>query len=384
MRHDTMAAVVMRASGPVVRAVAHLRATRARRVTALLVCGGALIVFVRTYVPNQIYLPFYAYAVFAALFADTWESAIAICASAAIIALSFKDIRSASPRQAPRDIGLEVIFLLSALALVALVTRLRRVSVEAQQARAAVEAALRARDSSLATIAHDLKNPLLSIGLRGQVMRRRLVGEAPIARDEVDAAFAAIDRSVTTMTRLLDDVLALTRLHGGALPLVTRPTDLVALAGDQVRDYQQTTPRHHIRLDAVESTIVGVWDGNGLERVVANLLSNAIKYSPDGGDIVVVVRGDDGRGRATLEVRDTGIGIPVADRAHITERFHRAGDVGTITGVGLGLAGVRQIVEQHGGTLTITGGEPRGTITRIALPLSGPPSPTDVAAPPHP
>jgi len=350
------------------RAYAALRATRPRRLLVLLIGGGALIAFVRAFVPNQVYLPFYAYVVFAALFATAWESVAAIYASAAIIGLSFKDVRTATPIQAQKDIALELIFLLSALVLVALVDRLRRARVEAQAARDAAQAALDARDVFLATVSHDLKNPLLVIGLRSQALARRLAGPTVVDPAQAVTDLAAIDASVKKITRMIDDLIDRARLPDDTPP-IARPTDLVALAGAIVHEYQQSTRRHHIRFDAAAPSLVGCWDDQALDRVVANLLSNAIKYSPTGGDITVRVCRDATRERAVLAVSDHGIGIPTRDLAHISARFHRAGNVGSITGTGLGLAGARAIVAQHGGTLDIASQEGVGTTVTVELPL---------------
>ncbi len=90
-----------------------------------------------------------------------------------------------------------------------------------------------------------------------------------------------------------------------------------------------------------------------LEQVVANLLDNAIKYSPDGGQIDVELREDQG-GSATIAVRDRGLGIPIEDREHIFDRFYQGHDRTSLTGIagmGLGLYISRQIIELHGGTI---------------------------------
>lgn len=105
------------------------------------------------------------------------------------------------------------------------------------------------------------------------------------------------------------------------------------------------------------------------ERVLNNLLSNAVKYSPAGGEIVVRVRTDGDE--AVLEVTDPGIGIPPADLARIFVRFSRGSNViGRISGTGIGLTLVRQIVEQHGGVVAVESQLERGTTFRVRLPLA--------------
>ena len=104
------------------------------------------------------------------------------------------------------------------------------------------------------------------------------------------------------------------------------------------------------------------------------MLSNAIKYSPNGGDVSVRIASDAAPGglETLLTVHDQGIGIPKADLPHIFERFYRARNVTGRPGSGIGLAGVRSIVEQHGGAITVESLEGQGSTFTVRLPLSGP------------
>ena len=115
-------------------------------------------------------------------------------------------------------------------------------------------------------------------------------------------------------------------------------------------------------------SLVGEWDARRLERVFGNLLSNAIKYSPDDTAVTLTIA-PQGTDWARVEVQDDGRGIPARDLPHIFDRFHRASNVGRVRGTGLGLAGARQIVEQHGGSITITSTENVGTRVVVQLPL---------------
>jgi signal transduction histidine kinase len=106
--------------------------------------------------------------------------------------------------------------------------------------------------------------------------------------------------------------------------------------------------------------------------VVSNLLSNAVKYSPSGGEVHVLLRNeqDAGGNWATISVADSGIGIPASDLPHIFERFHRAANTaGRIKGTGLGLTSALRIVEQQGGTITVTSVEGVGSTFVVRLPL---------------
>jgi signal transduction histidine kinase len=146
----------------------------------------------------------------------------------------------------------------------------------------------------------------------------------------------------------------------------------VALAHQVVGEFQPAATRHQLRVEASAPLLVGLWDAARLDRVLANLLSNAIKYSPAGGTIGVrLSRQDDAKGSwALLVVEDHGLGIPAADLPHVFERFHRGANVsGKIRGAGIGLAGVCQIVEQHGGTIVVESQEGHGATFTVRLPL---------------
>ena len=108
-----------------------------------------------------------------------------------------------------------------------------------------------------------------------------------------------------------------------------------------------------------------------LEQVFDNLLANAIKYSPLGGDIHISVYQEtvDRQGWAVVSVRDDGIGIPAGDLPKLFTWFHRAANVGGIPGSGLGLAGARAIVEQHGGAISVASSEGSGSTFTVRLPL---------------
>jgi signal transduction histidine kinase len=136
-------------------------------------------------------------------------------------------------------------------------------------------------------------------------------------------------------------------------------------------EQQRTTGKHQIVVAATQAAVVGLWDQARLARVLVNLLSNAIKYSPAGGEVRVSVgRQEDAAGAwAVLAVQDHGVGIPVSDLSRIFERFQRGGNVAAIGGTGIGLAGARQIVAQHGGSIGVESHEGVGSTFTVRLPL---------------
>ena len=239
------------------------------------------------------------------------------------------------------------------------------------QAHAEAEASLRARDETLATISHDLRTPLTSIRGLAQLLQRRLTRGAVMTTEELTERLGRIEEQTALMARMIDDLLDVARIEAGRpLELRREPCDLVGLVQKSVADVQRTTDDHRLHV-AADGPIVGLVDAARLERVVLNLLTNAVKYSPSGGNIELAVRLDEDPGDwAILEVRDQGIGIPAEDLPRIFERFYRASNVGDqLRGTGLGLAGARQIVEQHGGEIGVASEPGVGTTFTVRLPL---------------
>jgi PAS domain S-box-containing protein len=257
-----------------------------------------------------------------------------------------------------------------------------RIGLAIENARLYREAqqALQARDDFLASIAHDLRNPLATIKGYAQMLQMRISRLDLPDAERMAEMLRRIDATVARMTGLLTELIDLSRLHTGQpLELQREPTDLVALARHLVAEYQQTAPAHRLHLETAVPELIGWWDRPRLERVLSNLLSNAIKYSPDGGEITVTIarRSKDGMEWAVVEVRDRGMGIPAEDLPHIFERFYRGRNVAAkISGTGIGLASARGIVEQHGGTITVQSREGEGSTFTIYLPITSKPAGT--------
>lgn len=236
------------------------------------------------------------------------------------------------------------------------------------------------RDEFLASAAHDLRTPLTAIKGSAQLLRRQLSRRPDELPERLDDGLATIDTTATHMAQMVDSLLDLVRLHfGRALELTRAPADLVALARAVAAEEALTSTRHSIVVDG-DDAVIGEWDVSRVHRVISNLLGNAIKYSPEGGAIRVGVRAAAGSDEcptphALLTVADDGIGIPRADLGRVFERFRRGSNVvGRIAGTGLGLAGARQIVEQHGGTIMIDSDEGSGTRVTVTLPMAAPPT----------
>ncbi len=239
-----------------------------------------------------------------------------------------------------------------------------------QQARAEAERAIAVRDEVLAAVSHDLKAPLTVISGRAQLLARQLKRMNGEQAQQLTGGLREIEASARRMRVWIDELVDVARLQvGQELRLNRAPTDLVALAREAAAEYQETSERHRLRVEAAEPELVGEWDAEHLQRVLANLVSNAIKYSPDGGEVSICVERNGAM--AVVAVRDYGVGIPPADLPHLFEQFHRASNVvGRIAGTGIGLAASRHIVEQHGGTIEVDTREGIGSTFTVRLPLS--------------
>jgi signal transduction histidine kinase len=175
------------------------------------------------------------------------------------------------------------------------------------------------------------------------------------------------------MVRQLDDLLDMAAIRSGQpLELACQLVDLVALVRQVCDEQQQATSLHQIRLETTLLTLIGEYDASRIERALVNLVANAIKYSPAGGHVTVSLEteSDGVSAYALLRVRDQGIGIPAADLPYVFEPFKRAGNVGGVRGTGLGLASVRQIIEQHGGSIDVESVEGHGSTFTLRLPVA--------------
>jgi signal transduction histidine kinase len=244
-------------------------------------------------------------------------------------------------------------------------------------------ASVRTRQETLADsgwraeLVHDLRTPLSVVRLQAQLLRRVANATSGAAANPGELALRVgrIERAVARMAGMLDELQDIAWSDATPPALQRERTDLVGLARRIAQDRAEQAPEHLLSVHAAEAPLYGEWDAGRLERAIANLVDNAVKYSPAGGEVVVETwreRAVDGD-HAAVAVRDRGIGIPDADLPHIFRRFYRAGNVvGRFNGAGLGLAGVRYIVEQHGGTVTVESHDGCGTTVTVRLPLALP------------
>jgi two-component system CheB/CheR fusion protein len=231
--------------------------------------------------------------------------------------------------------------------------------------------ALRARDEFLSIASHELKTPLTGLKLQLQMAKRR--GErdpsAPLSADEATSTFGRALRQAGALEDLVEDLLDVSRIQTGRLPLEPKAVNLGDLVEEVAARFSDQLAQAQSRLELrLQPGIVGNWDGRRVTQVFVNLISNAIKYAPQSPLVISTQSGDDDN--VVIEVADRGPGISPDKQPNIFERFERAGASANVGGLGLGLYIVRRIVEAHQGTVRVQSGLGQGTRFIIDLPLN--------------
>jgi len=223
------------------------------------------------------------------------------------------------------------------------------------------ETVRRIQDEFVSNMTHELKTPLTAIIGYSDWM----LSESDITKSVID--LETIRDSALTMNTLIDDILDFKRIS--AANGVRKPVDLASIVETSVGVVSPAATARSIEISVdVDPCPAVLGDADELQSAVQNLVSNAVKYSHRGGEVRVGLQ-DEGD-QVLLTIEDQGIGIPDADQEHLFERFFRAGNTGDIHGTGLGLALVRQVVERHGGSVTLASAAGEGTRVMVTLPVA--------------
>ncbi|MBA3818041.1 MAG: response regulator [Deltaproteobacteria bacterium] len=229
-----------------------------------------------------------------------------------------------------------------------------------------LRAATRSRDDLLATVSHDLRDPLGAISLATALLRRSAT------TPDLDRAVGSIERATARMEALLRDLLDISSIESGHLSITPEPCAASYLIEEAVALIASRAVAKGLaletRLPAHDATVL--CDKGRILQVFSNLLGNAVKFTPAGGTLSIATVPE--RHCVTFVVGDTGPGIAPTELAHVFERFWKSGDQGT-AGTGLGLAICQGIIEQHGGTIRVDSELGRGTSFSFTIPIASRP-----------
>lgn len=228
---------------------------------------------------------------------------------------------------------------------------------------------IRARDEFLSIASHELKTPLTAAKLQLQIIERSLLKEK-IEPELFKTIIHKADKNIGRLDRLINDMLDVSRIKSGKLSLHKEYTDLTEIVLDVIDRFQpqyQTAGVPSLKFHSSINEATGYFDVLRIEQILSNLLSNALKY---GEKKEVEVKLDKNENTALLRVTDHGMGIPAEVQDKIFHRFERAVNPNEISGLGLGLYIVREIVEAHGGKVEVESTVGQGSVFKVYLPLN--------------
>ena len=216
-----------------------------------------------------------------------------------------------------------------------------------------------AKNDFLASVVHELRQPISAAVAALAVMKVRA------GRSRGEAAREVVERQMQQISRIIDDLLDATRIVRGQVPLRIEPHDLGSIVRRSLETVGAAATARGIRLSSSipGDPVMAPADESRVEQVLVNLLSNAVRYTPDGGEIDMVL--ESSPASAVIRVRDTGEGIPADRLARIFDLFVRGEHS---QGLGIGLAVARALIEAHGGTIAAKSGGP-GTGSEFTIQL---------------
>ncbi len=216
----------------------------------------------------------------------------------------------------------------------------------------------------ISMVSHEFRTPLAIIDGQAQRLLRRF---EQLDRDAIKERTNSIRQSVRRLTDLIESLLGNATLDSGTIRISPECCDLKERIQSICRDHAELSPRRSFRIeiDALPQSVLV--DVGCIQHILNNLISNAAKYSPDHSPIVVKGWREDGM--AVVSVSDQGIGIPRNELSRIFTRFYRASTASAIAGTGIGLSLVKQLIELHGGTISVESQENSGSTFTFRLPL---------------
>ncbi|MDP9900330.1 sensor histidine kinase [Variovorax ginsengisoli] len=269
----------------------------------------------------------------------------------------------------PQNVSRTVLFLLIGLSIAVIGGRLRTSRHDLAESVRQLRASNRAKDNAMATLGHEIRNPLAALHTAQEVLRR-----APDDPKRVVWANELIGRQVQQMKRMADDLVDLSGVMRGEFQIDQQPVDLRKVLAQSLEQSGPliTKKGHRLHDDVGTAPVTVVGDATRLVQVFANLLNNAAKYTDPGGDVTLALRTNAAR-QVAVSVRDNGIGMQPGAIDELFEPFVQAPGAASNAegGLGLGLAIVKKIVERHGGSVSaMSTGLGQGSTVTVLLPLA--------------
>ena len=235
----------------------------------------------------------------------------------------------------------------------------------------------RARRDFIANISHELRTPLASVRLLVETLEDAIDTDP----DQAQTFIEKIETEVQHLTELVSEILELSRIESGQVPMSIEPIQAEQLVREVMARMLTLAQRHRVQLrtEIEQGKSLVVADSKQILRVLVNLVHNAIKFTPTDGIVVIGTRLEEGGNMQYFYVRDTGIGIPPEDLPRIFERFYKVNQARSKAdyiggpgggGSGLGLAIARHVVEAHGGRIKVESVVGQGSIFTFSLPVA--------------
>jgi two-component system, OmpR family, phosphate regulon sensor histidine kinase PhoR len=235
----------------------------------------------------------------------------------------------------------------------------------------------RVRRDFIANISHELRTPLASVRLLVETLEDAIDTDP----DQAQTFIEKIETEVQNLTELVSEILELSRIESGQVPMRIEPIEAEQLVREVMARMLTLAQRHRVQLhtDIEQGKSLVVADSKQILRVLVNLVHNAIKFTPSGGIVVIGTRLEEGGNTQCFFVRDTGIGIPPEDLPRIFERFYKVNQARSKAdfiggpgggGSGLGLAIARHVVEAHGGRIKVESVVGQESVFTFALPVA--------------
>ncbi|MEO0984225.1 MAG: ATP-binding protein [Cyanobacteria bacterium J06639_14] len=221
------------------------------------------------------------------------------------------------------------------------------------------------RSRFVAMVCHEFRNPLNNIALSVSSVNRY---DAQLQPEEKAEYLLNIQANVERMTQMIDDILVIGKIEAKVLEVNPRSLDLVTFCQALLTEQEYQRPQGPIQFGCRSRQLVVALDERLLRSILSNLLTNAIRYTP--AQEAIRLKLAKRQSQLIFQVQDEGIGIPLEDRRHLFEPFHRGRNVSNIPGTGLGLSIVKQLVDLQRGSIEVTSKVGVGTTFTVRLPLS--------------